>query len=127
MEELRAFDSDRFNFVTFNDMFVSGGHVCLELEILDMSLFEFLYQKPHRSMELDEIRPILYQVSVTLQLLQSLGVIHTDLKPENIMLLDHGKQRGESRSSTSAWRVTSLRLSWAPTCRHNITGLRRLS
>ncbi|KAJ4919665.1 hypothetical protein JOQ06_014212, partial [Pogonophryne albipinna] len=92
MEELRAFDSDRFNFVTFNDMFVSGGHVCLELEILDMSLFEFLYQKPHRSMELDEIRPILYQVSVTLQLLQSLGVIHTDLKPENIMLLDHGKQ-----------------------------------
>lgn len=62
MEELRAFDSDRFNFVTFNDVFVSGGHVCLELEILDMSLFEFLYQKPRRSLELDEIRPILYQV-----------------------------------------------------------------
>ncbi|KAI9515419.1 hypothetical protein NQZ68_026153 [Dissostichus eleginoides] len=92
MEELRAFDSDRFNFVTFNDVFVSGEHVCLELEILDMSLFEFLYQKPHRSLALDEIRPILYQVSVTLQLLQSLGVVHTDLKPENIMLLDHGKQ-----------------------------------
>ncbi|KAK5921557.1 hypothetical protein CgunFtcFv8_018914 [Champsocephalus gunnari] len=92
MEELRAFDSDRFNFVTFNDVFVSGGHVCLELEILDMSLFEFLYQKPRRSLELDEIRPILYQVSVTLQLLQSLGVVHTDLKPENIMLLDHRKQ-----------------------------------
>ncbi|XP_034089820.1 probable serine/threonine-protein kinase dyrk1 [Gymnodraco acuticeps] len=92
MEELRAFDSDRFNFVTFNDVFVYGEHVCLELEILDMSLFEFLYQKPHRSLELDEIRPILYQVSVTLQLLQSLGVVHTDLKPENIMLLDHGKQ-----------------------------------
>ncbi|XP_071062186.1 homeodomain-interacting protein kinase 1-like [Pseudochaenichthys georgianus] len=92
MEELRAFDSDRFNFVTFNDVFVSGGHVCLELEILDMSLFEFLYQKPRRSLELDEIRPILYQVSVTLQLLQGLGVVHTDLKPENIMLLDHRKQ-----------------------------------
>ncbi|KAK5921566.1 hypothetical protein CgunFtcFv8_018923 [Champsocephalus gunnari] len=57
-----------------------------------MSLFEFLYQKPRRSLELDEIRPILYQVSVTLQLLQSLGVVHTDLKPENIMLLDHRKQ-----------------------------------
>ncbi|KAK5861750.1 hypothetical protein PBY51_017203 [Eleginops maclovinus] len=93
MEYLRAFDSDRFNFVTYNDAFISGEILCLEFELLDVSLFDFLYLKPNsRSLSVKEIRPILYQVAVTLQFIQCLGVVHTDLKPENIMLVDHVKQ-----------------------------------
>ncbi|XP_044065504.1 homeodomain-interacting protein kinase 1-like isoform X2 [Siniperca chuatsi] len=92
LQQLRAFDSDRFNFVRCNDAFIDKEHVCLEFEMLDVSLMDFLEKKPSRSLSVKEIRPILHQMATTLQLLRSLGVVHTDLKPDNIMMVDRVNQ-----------------------------------
>ncbi|XP_041843378.1 homeodomain-interacting protein kinase 2-like [Melanotaenia boesemani] len=88
---LRAFDPDRHNFVRCNDAFIYRDHVCIDFEKLDMSLLDFMYKRPERSLTVKEIRPILHQVAVTLALLQTQGIVHTDLKPDNIMLVDHRK------------------------------------
>ncbi|XP_018531632.1 homeodomain-interacting protein kinase 1 [Lates calcarifer] len=92
LEELRAFDSDRFNFVRCNNAFVDREHICIEFEMLDMSLMDFLANKPSHSLTVKEIRPILHQMATALQLLRSLGVVHTDLKLDNIMMVDHVNQ-----------------------------------
>ncbi|XP_044215442.1 homeodomain-interacting protein kinase 3-like isoform X3 [Thunnus albacares] len=92
LEELRAFDSDKFNFVRYNDAFIDRESVCLEFEMLDISLLDFVERRPSCSLLVQEIRPILQQVATALQLLRSLGVAHTDIKPDNIMMVDHINQ-----------------------------------
>lgn len=62
LEQLRSFDSDRFNFIKYNDAFIDGEHICLEFEMLDISLLDFLEKKPSHCLLVKEIRPILYQV-----------------------------------------------------------------
>ncbi|XP_042288015.1 homeodomain-interacting protein kinase 2-like isoform X2 [Thunnus maccoyii] len=92
LEQLRAFDSDKFNFVRYNDAFIERESVCLEFEMLDISLLDFVEKRPSCSLLVKEIRPILQQVATALQLLRSLGVAHTDIKPDNIMMVDHINQ-----------------------------------
>ncbi|XP_075962795.1 homeodomain-interacting protein kinase 1-like [Anarhichas minor] len=92
LQKLRAFNAERFNFVRFNEVFVYRQHICLEFEMLDISLLDFVKLKPRESLSVKEIRPILHQMATTLQLLSSLGVAHTDLKPDNIVMVDHVNQ-----------------------------------
>ncbi len=92
LQKLTAFDPDRCNFVRWNTSFIYKSHLCQEFELLDMSLKEFVDMRQTSSLQLKEIRPILHQVATTLQVLKSLGIAHTDLKPENIMLVDHVRQ-----------------------------------
>eukprot|EP00064_Thunnus_orientalis_P012042 superscaffoldBa00001802_g12076 len=92
LEQLRAFDSDKFNFVRYNDAFIDRESVCLEFEMLDISLLDYVEKRPSCSLLVKEIRPILQQVATALQLLRSLGVAHTDIKPDNIMMVDHINQ-----------------------------------
>ncbi|XP_010750813.3 homeodomain-interacting protein kinase 3-like [Larimichthys crocea] len=92
LEQLRAFDSDRFNFVRFNDCFIDREHICFEFEMLDMSLWDFLQKKPSCSLSVKEIRPVVHQMATALQLLKNMGIVHTDIKPDNIMMVDHVNQ-----------------------------------
>ncbi|XP_061633664.1 homeodomain-interacting protein kinase 2-like [Phyllopteryx taeniolatus] len=65
------------------------GQFCLEFEKLDMSLHQLLeWRLPLSVME---IRPVLQQLTTALQFLKSVGIVHCDLKPDNIMVVDHLK------------------------------------
>ncbi|XP_077357334.1 homeodomain-interacting protein kinase 1-like [Festucalex cinctus] len=88
LEVLRHFDLEKYNIVKWYSSFVHEGHYCHEFEKLDMSLYQYQSTKKD-ALELKEIRPILQQVALSLQLLKGLGITHTDLKPDNIMLVDH--------------------------------------
>nr|XP_057908519.1 homeodomain-interacting protein kinase 1-like isoform X2 [Doryrhamphus excisus] len=85
--ELKARGSDRFNIVSWNDSFTFQGQFCLEFEKLDMSLHQLLeWRLP---LSLMEIRPVLQQLATALQFLKSVGIVHCDLKPDNVMVVDH--------------------------------------
>lgn len=62
LEYLRKFDADRFNFVKSNDGFIDHDIVCFDLEMLELSLVEFIELKPTKCLSVKEIRPILQQV-----------------------------------------------------------------
>ncbi|XP_027134286.1 homeodomain-interacting protein kinase 3-like [Larimichthys crocea] len=92
LEQLRSFNSDSFNFVRYNDGFIDREYICLEFEILDMSLWDYLQTRPSRSLSVKQIRPVLHQMATVLQFLKNIGIVHTDIKPDNIMMVDHINQ-----------------------------------
>uniref|UniRef100_UPI00398EAA9F homeodomain-interacting protein kinase 3a isoform X2 n=1 Tax=Pristiophorus japonicus TaxID=55135 RepID=UPI00398EAA9F len=85
-------NADEFNFVRAYECFQHRNHTCLVFEMLEQNLYDFLKQNKFCPLPLKVIRPILQQVATALNKLKSLGLIHADLKPENIMLVDPIRQ-----------------------------------
>ena len=92
LSRLSAENADEFNFVRAYECFQHKNHTCLVFELLEQNLYDFLKQSKFRPLPLKHIRPVLQQVLVALLKLKTLGLIHADLKPENIMLLDPARQ-----------------------------------
>ncbi|XP_046862131.1 homeodomain-interacting protein kinase 3-like isoform X3 [Xenia sp. Carnegie-2017] len=91
LARLRAENADAYNFVRAIEYFQHKGHTCLVFEMLKQNLYDYLKQTKFSPMPLKRIRPIIQQVLMALSKLKSLGLIHADLKPENIMLVDPEK------------------------------------
>ncbi|XP_075693891.1 homeodomain-interacting protein kinase 3 [Rhinoderma darwinii] len=85
-------NADEFNFVRAHECFQHRNHTCLVFEMLEQNLYDFLKQNKFSPLPLKVIRAILQQVATALKKLKSLGLIHADLKPENIMLVDPVRQ-----------------------------------
>ncbi|XP_049891147.1 homeodomain-interacting protein kinase 1-like [Epinephelus moara] len=90
--KLKSLDSNQSNIVRFYGVFTCQGHICLEFEALDKSLFDFMEEKEFQPLLLKEIRPIVQQIAVALEYLRAAGIIHADLKLENVMLVDHAHE-----------------------------------
>nr|XP_023847388.1 homeodomain-interacting protein kinase 1 isoform X2 [Salvelinus alpinus] len=85
-------NADEFNFVRSYECFQHKNHTCLVFEMLEQNLYDFLKHSKFSPLLLKSIRPVLQQVATALLKLKSLGLIHADLKPENIMLVDPLRQ-----------------------------------
>ncbi|XP_028966513.1 homeodomain-interacting protein kinase 2 [Galendromus occidentalis] len=92
LQRLSAENGDDYNFVRAYECFVHKMHTCLVFEMLEQNLYDFLKQNKFSPLPLKYIRPILQQVLTALLKLKQLGLIHADLKPENIMLVDPIRQ-----------------------------------
>ncbi|KAM6976954.1 homeodomain-interacting protein kinase 1 [Aplochiton taeniatus] len=92
LSRLSTENADEFNFVRSYECFQHKDHTCLVFEMLEQNLYDFLKHSKFSPLLLKSIRPVLQQVASALMKLKSLGLIHADLKPENIMLLDPLRQ-----------------------------------
>ncbi|TNN00986.1 hypothetical protein fugu_012232 [Takifugu bimaculatus] len=92
LARLSAENADEHNVVRALECFQHRSHTCLVFEMLEQNLYDFLKQNKFSPLPLKIIRPILQQVATALKKLKSLGLIHADLKPENIMLVDPNRQ-----------------------------------
>lgn len=88
LSRLSQENADDFNFVRAYECFQHKNHTCLVFEMLEQNLYDFLKQNKFQPLPLKFIRPITQQVLTALLKLKNLGLIHADLKPENIMLVD---------------------------------------
>ncbi|KAG7521482.1 homeodomain-interacting protein kinase 2-like [Solea senegalensis] len=88
LEKLRTLDKDTANLIKFNRHFEFAGFLTLEFEMLDMDLHQFVkcFSRP---LQLCEVQVIVQQMLVALSALKSVRVVHTDIKPDNIMLINH--------------------------------------
>nr|CDS17899.1 homeodomain interacting protein kinase 3 [Echinococcus granulosus] len=87
LQTLSQHDTEMHNIVRAIECFQHRNHMCLVFELLEQNLYEFLKSNNFRPLDLREIRPIAQQVLTALSKLRNLGLIHADLKPENIMLV----------------------------------------
>uniref|UniRef100_A0A3Q1BMF6 Protein kinase domain-containing protein n=1 Tax=Amphiprion ocellaris TaxID=80972 RepID=A0A3Q1BMF6_AMPOC len=92
MCKLRQLDADKHNLVKFIEHFEHKGQFCLTFEMLDLSLFDFLIERNLKPLHVAEIRVIAQQMFVALEALKSIGLAHCDIKPDNIMLVNHCSQ-----------------------------------
>ncbi|XP_055009181.1 homeodomain-interacting protein kinase 2-like [Boleophthalmus pectinirostris] len=74
--------------VCFLERFEVMGLHCLAFEMLEVDLFSFMSNRDWVPLQLNEIRPIAHQLLVALDALKGLGIVHTDIKPDNIMFSD---------------------------------------
>ncbi|KAL7885410.1 hypothetical protein AOLI_G00057050 [Acnodon oligacanthus] len=89
---LSSENAEEHNLVRAFECFQHRNHTCLVFEMLEQNLYDFLKQNKFSPLPLKIIRPVLQQVATALKKLKSLGLIHADLKPENIMLVDPIRQ-----------------------------------
>ena len=67
------------------EWFEYRGHVCMVFERLGPSLFDHLSRNGYAPFPLDLVRDAARQLLEALAFLHSLGLVHTDLKPENVL------------------------------------------
>uniref|UniRef100_A0A3B4T9I5 Protein kinase domain-containing protein n=1 Tax=Seriola dumerili TaxID=41447 RepID=A0A3B4T9I5_SERDU len=92
LEIVSVLDPVKKNVVQFYEAFKFEEHTCLVFELLDRSLFQLCAEGNCEPLSLCEIRPITHQLLTALDALKGIGVIHSDLKPSNIMLTNHPKE-----------------------------------
>uniref|UniRef100_A0A8C4ZCN9 Protein kinase domain-containing protein n=1 Tax=Gadus morhua TaxID=8049 RepID=A0A8C4ZCN9_GADMO len=83
---LRFLDPDRCGIVRWMGVFKHGPHICLVFELLEQSLMDFVEQTADNTLPLMQIKHIVAQLASALYHLGTRGVIHCDLKPENVMM-----------------------------------------
>ncbi|KAM7383703.1 hypothetical protein PAMA_011184 [Pampus argenteus] len=88
LKSLKCLDPDTCNIIRWNGFFFSQENICLEFELLDQSLTHYMCDREYKPLPLKEIRPVLHQLTTALSHLHSIGIVHADLKPDNIMVAD---------------------------------------
>ncbi|OMJ86245.1 hypothetical protein SteCoe_12310 [Stentor coeruleus] len=74
--------------VKIKNYFVFRKHICMTFEILNMNLYELLQQNNFEGFNLGLIHKFVLQLLRCLNFAFKFNIIHCDLKPENIMLVN---------------------------------------
>uniref|UniRef100_A0A3P8TPI8 Protein kinase domain-containing protein n=1 Tax=Amphiprion percula TaxID=161767 RepID=A0A3P8TPI8_AMPPE len=86
--KLKQLDADTHNVVKFIEHFEYKGRFCLIFELLDLNLVHYMESRDWRPLNAAEIRPIAQQMLVALEGLQNIGLVHADMKLDNIAFVD---------------------------------------
>ncbi|CAL8258648.1 unnamed protein product [Arctogadus glacialis] len=86
---LRALDPEKCGIVRWMG---ARPHFCLVFELLDQSLLAFAHQTANHCLPLMQIKNIVEQLASALVHLGTLGIIHGDLKPDNVMMTGQDTQ-----------------------------------
>lgn len=88
---------------SFDHLGPHGRHVCMVFERLGDNLLTLIRLYDHRGIPLDVVRAITAQILVALRYLHTTcGIIHTDMKPENVMLKYSVRHRAAVASAAVA-------------------------
>ncbi|XP_043955888.1 homeodomain-interacting protein kinase 3-like [Gambusia affinis] len=92
LRKILQLDPEKNNLLKFIESFKYKGYLCLAFEILDVSVFDFIKSRGFVPLSLSEIRVIAQQLLEALNALKSAGLVHADIKPDNIMFVNHRSQ-----------------------------------
>ncbi|XP_067428764.1 homeodomain-interacting protein kinase 2-like [Thunnus thynnus] len=89
LQNLMRQELDKHNIVRFQEWFQMDKRTALVFEILDISLHDRWRKRILVPIQLQDVRTVVQQLATALNALKNVGVIHTDIKMDNIMLVDH--------------------------------------
>lgn len=79
---------NRYQCVQLLETFDFRNHVCIVSDLLDRSVFDFLKDNKFQPFPCRDIWQFAKQLLTSVAFLHRLALIHTDLKPENVLLVD---------------------------------------
>ncbi|ORX60813.1 kinase-like protein [Piromyces finnis] len=77
------------NCIHLVDCFDYRRHICMVFDLLDQSAFDYLKENGFHPFPIKHIQHFAYQLLTSVEFIHSLKLIHTDLKPENIMIVNN--------------------------------------
>ncbi|KAK7927817.1 hypothetical protein PG985_004815, partial [Apiospora marii] len=93
LQTLKANDEENRNqCIHLRDCFDFRGHICIVMDLLGSSIFDFLKSNDSKPFPNSQIQSFARQLLTSVAFLHDLNIIHTDLKPENILLCDDTHQ-----------------------------------
>ena len=106
LRELNDADKDQKSYIIrVMDHFTFRRHVCGVMEILGQNLYEYVRANFFRPLPIRHVRIIARQLAKALAFIHSQGIVHCDLKPENIVLLKGSNTKIRLVDFGSACRV----------------------
>ncbi|XP_037079361.1 LOW QUALITY PROTEIN: dual specificity tyrosine-phosphorylation-regulated kinase 2-like [Pollicipes pollicipes] len=94
LDHLRRRDKEgNYNIIHMLDYFYFRNHLCVTFQLMGLNLFELIKKNNYQGLPMSLIRKLAQSIVQCLRLLCKEGIIHCDLKPENVLL--------KSRSSSS--------------------------
>ncbi|XP_075463103.1 homeodomain-interacting protein kinase 4 [Ascaphus truei] len=91
LKAMREVDPEESHIIHFYEYFNDDTKFYLVFELLEQNLFEYQKENEFAPLPIRHVRTITTQVLKALSKLKDLSIIHADLKPENIMLVDQAK------------------------------------
>ncbi|WFD01677.1 dual-specificity kinase [Malassezia obtusa] len=101
--------TNEFKCVQFLETFDFRNHVCIVSDLLDRSVFDFLKDNHFQPFPCRNIWGFAKQLFKSVAFLHSLTLIHTDLKPENVLLVDASFDMVATSRSANARKKRVLR------------------
>lgn len=96
MRRLECLDPDKSHVVRFNSFFFHRDDICLSFELLDVDLRTYIDEVNlmswRRGLALPNVRGITRQLVTALEHLKTIPIIHGDIKPANVMIVDRHQQ-----------------------------------
>ncbi|KAL7407166.1 hypothetical protein ABVT39_004284 [Epinephelus coioides] len=89
MQELMRLKADQHNIIKFLGWFNMRCGKARVFEICDISIMDYILKTNCAPMQLSDISTIIKQLAEALKALKRFGVIHNDLKLDNIMMVNH--------------------------------------
>lgn len=92
LHSLRENDPDNCkNIVRMKNYFSFRNHVCISFELISLNLYDFLRLNNFVGISENLIKNFIKQILNALEYSSSLGIVHCDLKPENVLLINPKK------------------------------------
>ncbi|CAL8093235.1 unnamed protein product [Calicophoron daubneyi] len=80
-------DDVNFPIIHLYEHFTFRKHICMSFELLSINLYDLLKLNKFAGLPRDRVRRISLQILKALYYIEKAGIIHCDLKPENVLLI----------------------------------------
>jgi dual specificity tyrosine-phosphorylation-regulated kinase 2/3/4 len=89
---MRESDPDDLkNIIRMKNYFSYRNHICITFELVSINLYEFLRLNSFKGLSLPLIKCFARQILNALEYTRTLQIVHCDLKPENVLLINPKK------------------------------------
>lgn len=104
----RADPSGASGSVRAHRSFTWQEHVCIVFEPLGMSLFDYVKANEYRPLPLFCVQSFADQLTRAVAFLHAMGLVHTDLKLENVLLVSRAKLQPSTKETSARNGAASL-------------------